>query len=107
MKDEKYIISGSSYRLLIWDLFTILVQYISLARRLSAAETEKDFKRLQKGVANYERWVYRRFRGWGISKDCKSFACDTLENGIMARHLTPLPDDLEDTAPFDFDETEV
>lgn len=41
MKDEQYIISESSYRLLIWDLFTILVQYISLARRLSEAEKKR------------------------------------------------------------------
>lgn len=105
MKDERYIISGSSYRLLIWDLFTILVQYISLARRLSEAETEKDFKRLQRSVANYEKWVYRRFRRWGISPDCKSFACDTLQNGVMAQHLTPLPDSFESDAHFD--ETEM
>ena len=105
MMDERYIISGSSYRLLILDLFTILVQYISLARRLSEAETEKDFKRLQKRIANYEKWVYRRFRYWGISKDCQSFACDTLQDGIMARHLTPLPEEFEDNSHLD--ETEV
>ena len=41
-KDE-YIIPGSGFRMLVGDIHHLIVLYYSLARRLSEAETEKDF----------------------------------------------------------------
>ena len=46
-KDE-YIIPGYGFRMLVGDIYNLIVLYHSLARRLSEAETEKDFLRLKK-----------------------------------------------------------
>ena len=46
--DTRYIIEGWHYRLLILDLYLVFVENVSLARRLSAAKSQKDFLRLQK-----------------------------------------------------------
>lgn len=90
-EQDRYIISGSGYRLLIWDLYSIFTDYISLARRLAAAQSEKDFKRLQKQISGYEKRAYRHYRRWGIPKDSTAFACDTLENAIAKKCLTSIP----------------
>ena len=52
-KDE-YIIPGSGFRMLVGDIHNLIVLYYSLARRLSEAETEKDFLRLKKKAGGYE-----------------------------------------------------
>lgn len=96
-EQDRYIISGSGYRLLMWDLYSIFTRYVSLARRLTEAQSEKDFKRLQKQASVYEKWVYRYFRHWGIPKDAPAFACDTLENAISKKCLTLLPDSSDET----------
>ncbi len=100
-EQDRYIISGSGYRLLIWDLYSIFTSYVSLARKLAAAQTEKDFKRLQRQISGYEKRAYKRCRRWGIPKDCEAFACDTLEKAISERCLTSIPaTDSEDEAQF-------
>ena len=53
-KDE-YIIPGSGFRMLVGDIHHLIVLYYSLARRLSEAETEKDFLRLKKRQAAMRR----------------------------------------------------
>ena len=41
--------------MLVGDIHHLIVLYYSLARRLSEAETEKDFLRLKKKAGGYER----------------------------------------------------
>ena len=53
-KDE-YIIPGYGFRILVGDIHHLIVLYYSLARRLSEAETEKDFLRLKKKAGGYEK----------------------------------------------------
>lgn len=54
-KDERYIIEGWHYRLLILDLYLLFVENVSLARKLSAAKSQKDFMRLQKQAERYKK----------------------------------------------------
>ena len=37
-KDERYIIEGWHYRMLVLDLYLLFVENVSLARKLSAAK---------------------------------------------------------------------
>lgn len=53
--DTRYIIEGWHYRLLILDLYLVFVENVSLARRLSAAKSQKDFLRLQKQADRYQK----------------------------------------------------
>ena len=46
--DPAYIISGSSFRLLVSDLFSLLAQYSLLRNRVLALKTEVQVTRLQK-----------------------------------------------------------
>lgn len=96
-KDERYIIEGWHYRLLILDLYLLFVGNVSLARKLSAAKSQKDFMRLQKQAERYKKRAYRKMRGWGIPKDCESFASETLQTAITKKYLTLLPDTVEET----------
>ena len=41
--------------MLVGDIHNLIVLYYSLARRLSEAETEKDFLRLKKKAGGYEK----------------------------------------------------
>ena len=96
-KDERYIIEGWHYRMLVLDLYLLFVENVSMARKLSAAKSQKDFIRLQKQAERYEKRAYRKMRGWGIPKDCESFATETLQKAITKKYLTPLPDTVEET----------
>ena len=94
-KDE-YIIPGSGFRLLVGDIHNLIVLYYSLARRLSDAETEKDFLRLKKRAGNYEKEMKRIYRSLGLPED-SSAAHDVLEESIIRRHnMVLLEDDVEE-----------
>ena len=97
INDERYIITGSGYRMIVLDLYLLFVENYSLARRLSEAKSEKDFLRLQKQAARYQKRAEKRLRGWGIPKDCERFASETLQKAITKKYLTPLPDTVEET----------
>ena len=94
-KDE-YIIPGSGFRMLVGDIHNLIVLYYSLARRLSEAETEKDFLRLKKRAGNYEKEMKRIYRSLGLPED-SSAAQDVLEESIIRRHnMVLLEDDAEE-----------
>lgn len=92
INDERYMIHGSGYRMIVLDLYYLFVENVTLARRLTAAKSEKDFLRLQKQVARYEKRAEKKLRRWGFPKDGEDFAVDTLEENIMKKYLTLLPD---------------
>lgn len=93
-KDE-YIIPGSGFRMLVGDIHHLIVLYYSLARRLSEAETEKDFLRLKKKAGGYEKVLKKLYRSLGLPEDSNA-AQDILEASIIKRHnLIPL-EEVED-----------
>ena len=93
-KDE-YIIPGSGFRMLVGDIYNLIILYHSLARCLSEAETEKDFLRLKKRAGNYEKEMKRIYRSLGLPEG-SGVAHDTLEEAIIKRHnLIPL-EEVED-----------
>ena len=94
---DEYIIPGSGFRLLVGDIHNLIVLYYSLARRLSEAETEKDFLRLKKRAGNYEKEMKRIYRSLGLPQDSGA-AHDVLEESIIRRHnMVLLEDDAEET----------
>ena len=93
-KDE-YIIPGSGFRMLVGDIHNLIVLYYSLARRLSEAETEKDFLRLKKRAGNYEKEMKRIYRSLGLPQD-SSAAQDILEESIIRRHNLVRLEDVEE-----------
>ena len=98
-KDE-YIIPGSGFRMLVGDIHHLIVLYYSLARRLSEAETEKDFLRLKKKAGGYEKVLKKLFRSLGLPEDSNA-AQDVLEESIIKRHhLIPL-EEVEDDSQDD------
>ena len=81
--------------MLVGDIHHLIVLYYSLARRLSEAETEKDFLRLKKRAGNYEKEMKRIYRSLGLPES-SGIAHDTLEEAIIKRHnLIPL-EEVED-----------
>ena len=92
---DEYIIPGSGFRMLVGDIYNLIVLYHSLARCLSEAETEKDFLRLKKRAVNYEKEMKRIYRSLGLPEG-SGVAHDTLEEAIIKRHnLIPL-EEVED-----------
>ena len=83
-KDE-YIIPGYGFRMLVGDIHHLIVLYYSLARRLSEAETEKDFLRLKKKAGGYEKVLKKLYRSLGLPEDSNA-AQDILEESIIRRH---------------------
>ena len=63
---DEYIIPGYGFRMLVGDIHHLIVLYYSLARRLSEAETEKDFLRLKKKAGGYEKALKKLFRSLGL-----------------------------------------
>lgn len=94
-KDE-YIIPGSGFRMLVGDIHHLIVLYYSLARRLSEAETEKDFLRLKKKAGGYEKVLKKLFRSLGLPEDSNA-AQDVLEESIIRRHNLVRLEDVEET----------
>ena len=92
---DEYIIPGSGFRLLVGDIHNLIVLYYSLARRLSEAETEKDFLRLKKRAGNYEKEMKRIYRSLGLPED-SSAAHDVLEESIIRRHNMVRLEDVEE-----------
>ena len=93
--DPAYIISGSSFRMLVGDIHHLIVLYYSLARRLSAAETEKDFLRLKKKAGGYEKVLKKLYRSLGLPEDSNA-AQDILEESIIRRHNLVRLEDVEE-----------
>ena len=93
---DEYIIPGSGFRMLVGDIHHLIVLYYSLARRLSEAETEKDFLRLKKKAGGYEKVLKKLYRSLGLPED-SSAAHDVLEESIIRRHnMVLLEDDAEE-----------
>lgn len=82
---DEYIIPGSGFRMLAGDIHNLIVLYYSLARRLSEAETEKDFLRLKKKAGGYEKVLKKLYRSLGLPEDSNA-AQDILEESIIRRH---------------------
>lgn len=94
-KFQSWGIPGSGFRMLVGDIYNLIVLYHSLARCLSEAETEKDFLRLKKRAGNYEKEMKRIYRSLGLPVG-SGVAHDTLEEAIIKRHnLIPL-EEVED-----------
>ena len=93
-KDE-YIIPGYGFRMLVGDIHNLIVLYYSLARRLSEAETEKDFLRLKKKAGGYEKVLKKLFRSLGLPEDSNA-AQDVLEESIIRRHRMVRLEDVEE-----------
>ena len=93
-KDE-YIIPGYGFRMLVGDIHHLIVLYYSLARRLSEAETEKDFLRLKKKAGGYEKVLKKLFRSLGLPEDSNA-AQDVLEESIVRRHNLVRLEDVEE-----------
>ena len=92
---DEYIIPGYGFRMLVGDIHNLIVLYYSLARRLSEAETEKDFLRLKKKAGGYEKVLKKLYRSLGLPEDSNA-AQDILEASIIKRHnLIPL-EEVED-----------
>lgn len=92
---DEYIIPGSGFRMLVGDIHNLIVLYYSLARRLSEAETEKDFLRLKKKAGGYEKVLKKLFRSLGLPKDSNA-AQDILEESIIRRHNLVRLEDVEE-----------
>lgn len=87
---DLFLISGGSFRLLAGSLYDLFVRHFSLEKRLAEAETEKDFRKIQKNASGYERLMKRLCRSWGLPKDGEeSWAYDTLEESLRKKLLTP------------------
>ena len=93
--DPAYIISGSAFRMLVGDIYNLIILYHSLARRLSAAETEKDFLRLKKKAGGYEKVLKKLYRSLGLPEDSNA-AQDILEESIIRRHNLVRLEDVEE-----------
>ena len=93
--DPAYIISGGAFRMLVGDIRNLIVLYYSLARRLSEAETEKDFLRLKKKAGGYEKVLKKLFRNLGLPEDSNA-AQDILEESIIRRHNLVRLEDAEE-----------
>ena len=77
------------------DVYRLIVLYYSLARRLSEAETEKDFLRLKKKAGGYEKVLKKLFRSLGLPEDSNA-AQDVLEESVIRRHNLVRLEDVEE-----------
>ena len=92
---DEYIIPGYGFRMLVGDIHHLIVLYYSLARRLSEAETEKDFLRLKKKAGGYEKVLKKLYRSLGLPEDSNA-AQDILEESIIRRHNLVRLEDVEE-----------
>ena len=94
--DPAYIISGSSFRMLVGDFFDLLAQYGFLRNRVLDVKTERQLARLQKNLSGEHPAIRRMYRGWGIPDSTGVTGFDMLESAIRRTHLMPYdPDDSE------------
>ena len=95
--DPAYIISGSSFRMLVGDFFDLLAQYGFLRNRVLDVKTERQLARLQKNLSGENPSIRRMYRRWGIPDSTGVTGFDMLESAIRRTHLTPYdPDGSED-----------
>ena len=96
--DPAYIISAGAFRMLVGDLHDLFVRAFVTERHLTEAETEKDFRRIQKRVSGYERWAKRLCRSWRLPKDGNEpWGQDTLEACLREKLLRPyIPEETAD-----------
>lgn len=94
-KFQGWDIPGSGFRMLVGDIHHLIVLYYSLARRLSEAETEKDFLRLKKKAGGYEKVLKKLYRSLGLPEDSNA-AQDILEESIIKRHNLVRLEDVEE-----------
>ena len=95
--DPAYIISGSAFRMLVGDLFDLLVQYGYLRNRVLEVKTERQLAQLQKNLSGEHPAIRRMYRRWGITGSTGITGFDMLESTIRRTHLTPYdPDGSED-----------
>ena len=87
--DPAYVISGSSFRLLVGDLFTLLAQYSSLRNKVLGLNTPAKLTRMQKFLGKENPVIRRLYRGWGIPDDKYVTAADMMEQAISHTHLKP------------------
>lgn len=87
--DPAYIIPGSSFRLLVSDLFSLLAQHSLLRNRVLALKTEAQAMRLQKHCSKENPVIRRMYRGWGIPDSGDVTCRDMLEKAIEHTHLKP------------------
>ena len=96
--DPAYIISGSSFRMLVGDFFDLLAQYGFLRNRVLDVKTERQLARLQKNLSGEHPAIRRMYRRWGIPDSTGVTGFDMLESTIRRTHLTPYdPDGSEDS----------
>ena len=94
--DLAYIISGSSFRMLVGDFFDLLAQYGFLRNRVLDVKTERQLARLQKNLSGEHPVIRRMYRRWGIPDSTGVTGFDMLESAIRRTHLMPYdPDDSE------------
>ena len=94
--DPAYIISGSSFRMLVGDFFDLLAQYGFLRNRVLDVKTERQLARLQKNLSGEHPVIRRMYRRWGIPDSTGVTGFDMLESAIRRTHLMPYdPDDSE------------
>ena len=91
--DSAYIISGSSFRMLVGDLFDLLAQYSFLRNRVLEVKTERQLARLQKNLSGENPSIRRMYRRWGIPDSTGVTGFDMLESAIRRTHLTPYDPD--------------
>ena len=92
---DEYIIPGSGFRMLVGDIHNLIVLYYSLARRLSEAETEKDFHTLNHDACVIVNLVKVDERSLGLPEDSNA-AQDVLEESIIRRHNLVRLEDVEE-----------
>ena len=91
--DSAYIISGSSFRMLVGDFFDLLAQYGFLRNRVLDVKTERQLARLQKNLSGENPSIRRMYRRWGIPDSTGVTGFDMLESAIRRTHLTPCDTD--------------
>lgn len=87
--DMSYIISGSSFRLLVGDLFDLLALYSCLQNRVLDAKTDAQVARLRKHCSKENPMIRRLYRNWGIPKGDGVTCQNMLEHAISHTHLKP------------------
>ena len=91
--DSAYIISGSSFRMLVGDFFDLLAQYGFLCNHVLDVKTERQLARLQKNLSGENPSIRRMYRRWGIPDSTGVTGFDMLESAIRRTHLTPYDPD--------------
>ena len=104
---DEYIIPGSGFRMLVGDIYNLIVLYYTLARGLSEAIPDKDYVRLKKKAGSYEKVLKKLYRSLGLPEG-SGVAHDTLEEATIKRHnLIPLEDVEDEPQDDDLEGDEV